>query len=100
MLAYPAIDIRGGRCVRLSQGRDDARTDYLRSHIGAVLDAIEQGANVHGYYVWSLLDNFEWAFGYDKRFGIVHVDYDTQVRTIKDSGHWYADVIRAHGLPD
>jgi beta-glucosidase len=79
---------------------DDARTDYLRSHIGAVLDAIEQGANVRGYYVWSLLDNFEWAFGYDKRFGIVHVDYDTQVRTIKDSGHWYADVIRAHGLPD
>ncbi len=80
--------------------RDDARTDYLRSHIGAVLDAIEQGADIRGYYVWSLLDNFEWAFGYDKRFGIVYVDYDTQVRTIKDSGRWYADVIRHHGLTD
>jgi beta-glucosidase len=54
--------------------------------------AIEAGVDVRGYFAWSLLDNFEWAWGYDKRFGIVHVDYDTQVRTIKDSGHVFARI--------
>lgn len=49
-----------------------------------------------GYFVWSLLDNFEWSYGYDKRFGLAHVDYDTQRRTIKASGHRYADIIRHH----
>jgi beta-glucosidase len=52
--------------------------------------------DVRGYFAWSLMDNFEWAEGYDKRFGIVHVDYETQVRTLKDSAHRYAELIREH----
>ncbi|MCW2758911.1 MAG: bglB1 [Nocardioidaceae bacterium] len=79
---------------------DEDRTDYLRTHLGAVLDAVDAGADVRGYFAWTLLDNFEWAWGYDKRFGLVHVDFDTQVRTVKDSARWYADVVAAHGLPD
>ena len=75
---------------------DPLRTRYLRSHLQALHRAIEAGVNLKGYYAWSLMDNFEWAFGYDKRFGIVHVDYDSQVRTIKDSGHEYARIIAAH----
>jgi len=55
---------------------------------------------VRGYLVWSLLDNFEWAEGYRKRFGIVYVDYATQARTLKDSAHWYRDVITNNGLPE
>ncbi|GMA87756.1 hypothetical protein GCM10025868_30060 [Angustibacter aerolatus] len=78
---------------------DVERVDYLRDHLGAVLDAVEAGAPVRGYYLWSLLDNFEWSYGYSKRFGIVHVDYDTQVRTPKDSATWYADVVRTGRLP-
>jgi beta-glucosidase len=63
-----------------------------------VRDAIADGAKVRGYYLWSLLDNFEWAYGYSKRFGIVHVDYATQQRTIKDSGRWYARVAGRNAL--
>lgn len=74
---------------------DPARTDYLRRHIGAVADAIAAGVDVRGYFVWSLFDNFEWAFGYSKRFGIVHVDFETQRRTPKDSARWYRDFIAA-----
>ena len=75
----------------LNDGRvaDDGRTRYLQTHIAAVADAIRQGVNMGGYMVWSLMDNFEWASGYAKRFGIVHVDYETQVRTLKDSALWY-----------
>jgi beta-glucosidase len=62
-----------------------------------VADAIAQGSPVKGYYEWSLMDNFEWALGYEKRFGIVHVDFDTQKRTIKDSGYWYKGVITDNG---
>ncbi len=76
---------------------DGDRTAYLRRHLGAVLDAIEAGADVRGYYVWSLLDNFEWSYGYGKRFGIVHVDYATQERRIKASAQWYAGVIASGG---
>ena len=75
---------------------DDRRVAYLRDHIEAVGQAIDAGADVRGYFVWSLLDNFEWGYGFSKRFGIVHVDYDTQVRTPKDSAHAYAEVIRQH----
>ena len=77
---------------------DDFRIDYLRAHIGALADAIGAGADVRGYYLWTLLDNFEWAWGYDKRFGIVHVDFDTQVRTPKDSAQMFRDVIVHNGL--
>ncbi|MFI7608210.1 GH1 family beta-glucosidase [Micromonospora sp. NPDC049366] len=69
--------------------RDDRRVDYLRRHIAAVAEARAQGVDVRGYFVWSLLDNFEWGYGYDRRFGIIRVDYDTQVRTWKQSAHWY-----------
>ncbi|MQS09915.1 GH1 family beta-glucosidase [Streptomyces alkaliphilus] len=71
------------------------RIAYLDDHIRAVARARQRGADVRGYFAWSLMDNFEWAYGYAKRFGIVRVDYDTQRRTVKDSGRWYADTIRA-----
>lgn len=72
---------------------DVERTRYVVDHVQAVSDALADGADVRGYFVWSLLDNFEWSWGYDKRFGIVRVDYDTQERTIKDSGLAYAAII-------
>jgi beta-glucosidase len=75
--------------------QDEDRIEYLRDHVRAVSDAVAAGAPVRGYYVWSLLDNFEWGYGYSKRFGIVHVDYETQERTKKASAHWYADLIKA-----
>ncbi len=75
---------------------DPERVSYLREHLGAVADAVDGGTDVRGYFAWSLMDNFEWAYGYDQRFGIVHVDYDTQVRTVKDSGHEYARIIAGH----
>jgi beta-glucosidase len=74
--------------------QDGERTDYIARHIDAVGDAIRQGVRMEGYMVWSLLDNFEWASGYEKRFGIVHVDYATQRRTPKASARWYADFLR------
>ena len=75
---------------------DPDRVDYLLRHLGAAGQAVEQGVDLRGYFAWSLLDNFEWAFGYARRFGIVHVDYDTQVRTPKDSARAYADVVRRY----
>jgi len=81
--------------VRVHDGRvhDPERTAYLQSHIAAVSRAIGDGAPVMGYFVWSLLDNFEWAYGYSKRFGIVYVDYPTLERVPKDSFYWYRDFI-------
>ncbi|GGW35535.1 beta-glucosidase [Streptomyces griseoloalbus] len=75
---------------------DPERQDYLAGHLAACASAARKGAPLAGYFAWSLLDNFEWAYGYDKRFGLVRVDYDTQVRTIKGSGHRYAEIIRGH----
>jgi beta-glucosidase len=72
---------------------DVARVSYLADHLEAVRRAISDGVDVRRYYAWSLLDNFEWEHGYDKRFGIVRVDFDTQVRTVKRSGLWYRDYI-------
>ena len=69
---------------------DTERVDFLRGHLEAGAKAIAGGVPLRGYFAWSLMDNFEWAEGYAKRFGIVHDDFDTQVRTVKDSGHWYA----------
>jgi beta-glucosidase len=72
---------------------DHKRTHYLRLHLAALADAITDGVDVRGYFAWSLLDNFEWSFGYAKRFGLVHVDYNTQRRIIKDSGRWFKALI-------
>ncbi|SHH33637.1 beta-glucosidase [Jatrophihabitans endophyticus] len=77
---------------------DDDRVAYLRGHLGAVLDAVDAGVDVRGYYAWSLLDNFEWAWGYSQRFGLIHVDYATQERRLKRSAEVYADIIGAHAL--
>ena len=72
---------------------DQDRIDYYQEHLLAVNDAIESGVNIQGYFAWSLMDNFEWAEGYLKRFGIVYVDYESQIRTIKNSGHAYKTLI-------
>ena len=72
---------------------DERRLDYLRQHFIQTRLAMQDGVDVRGYFAWSLLDNFEWGYGYTKRFGIVRVDYDTQERLIKDSGDWYGKVI-------
>lgn len=76
---------------------DPQRVSFLQRYIGQVGRAVEEGADVRGYHVWSLLDNFEWTFGYSQRFGIVYVDYPTQKRTAKSSGRWYADAIKNNG---
>ena len=78
--------------------RDEDRRSYLERHFAAAHRALSEGVDLRGYFVWSLLDNFEWAFGYSRRFGLVHVDYATQARTLKDSGRWFAEVTRANGL--
>lgn len=80
------------------QVRDPRRTEYLYSHLHAVARAISQGVDVRGYFVWSLMDNFEWAWGYSKRFGVVYVDYATQTRVLKDSAKWYAQTISENAL--
>ena len=72
---------------------DPQRVAYLDGHLDAVARAIADGVDVRGYFAWSLMDNFEWSRGYAKRFGIVHVDYETQRRTVKRSGGWYRDLI-------
>ncbi|MFG3497453.1 GH1 family beta-glucosidase [Streptomyces sp. NPDC047928] len=77
---------------------DPERVAYLHQHLSAVHRALADGVDVRGYFLWSLLDNFEWAYGYGKRFGIVHVDFASQRRTPKDSARWYADVIARGGL--
>lgn len=77
---------------------DPKRVAYLNAHVHAVADAIEQGANVTGYFAWSLLDNFEWALGYTKRFGIIRTDYETQARIWKDSALRYRDIVRANAI--
>jgi beta-glucosidase len=78
---------------------DPERVRYLHEHLTAAHEALRDGVDLRGYFAWSLLDNFEWAYGYSKRFGIVHVDYTTQRRTLKDSAYWYRDVITGGGVP-
>lgn len=95
----PVFITENGRAVADVVGADGRvvdpeRTRYLQDHLAAVGQAIEEGTEVRGYYCWTLMDNFEWAYGYDKRFGLVHVDYATQVRTPKDSYFWYQQFIR------
>lgn len=74
---------------------DERRTDYIKRHLNQLLRAKSEGVNVQGYFVWTLTDNFEWAEGYDARFGLVHVDFESQQRTIKDSGKWFSDFLSA-----
>jgi beta-glucosidase len=76
---------------------DPQREDYLRQHLRAAHEAIQQGVDLRGYFVWSLLDNYEWSLGYSKRFGLLHVDYTTQQRTPKASARFYSEVIRSRG---
>lgn len=90
--AYRDIVNREGRV------EDDNRLDYLYKYISQVHRAIQEGVDVAGYYLWSFMDNFEWAWGFSKRFGIVYVDYATQKRIIKKSGSWYSQVIKDNGI--
>jgi beta-glucosidase len=78
---------------------DPHRVDYLRRHVDEVARAIRDGVDVRGYFAWSLLDNFEWENGYEKRFGLVYVDYETQERIPKRSALWYRDLIRRGRSP-
>ena len=77
---------------------DEHRTNYLRTHFAAAHRAIQAGIPLAGYFVWSLIDNFEWSHGYSQRFGIVWVDYNTQERILKDSAKWYKGVIKKNGF--
>jgi beta-glucosidase len=79
---------------------DERRLRYIQQHLLQCLLSIEDGVDVRGYFVWSLLDNFEWTHGYDKRFGIVRVDFETQERTVKDSGQWYSHAIADNAVDD
>jgi beta-glucosidase len=76
---------------------DPLRIAYLREHLQAAREALRLGVDLRGYYVWSLFDNYEWSAGYDKRFGIVHVDFETLERTPKQSARFYTEVIRSNG---
>ena len=76
---------------------DPLRMHYYGEHLRAAFDAIGRGVDLRGYFAWSLLDNFEWSLGYAKRFGLIHVDYATQQRTLKASAHYYAEIIRTNG---
>jgi beta-glucosidase len=102
---YPKLPLyitENGMADREDPGADGAvhdprRVDYLRRHLAVVEDAIAAGSDLRGYFTWSWMDNFEWGFGYRPRFGLVHVDFETQARTLKDSARWYAGVIRSNG---
>jgi beta-glucosidase len=76
---------------------DEARIDFLTRYLRELHRAILDGVPVQGYFQWSLMDNFEWAEGYKHRFGLIHVDFETQKRTLKESAQWYAEVIRGNG---
>jgi beta-glucosidase len=95
--ALPPIEITESGCSYDESPADQARVDYLAGHVEAVRAAMAEGVDVRGYYVWSLLDNFEWAEGYHPRFGLVHVDYETQRRTPRASYAWYRDLIARSG---
>ena len=96
----PPILITENGAVFAEPVHDERRIRFIHDHLAALGDAIEQHVNVLGYCHWSFMDNFEWALGYAQRFGLVHVDYETQQRTIKDSGRYYAAIARANELLD
>jgi beta-glucosidase len=105
---YPGVPLyitENGAAIADEKGEDGevhdpVRIEYLDAHFRAAHRAITEGVDLRGYFVWSLLDNFEWSFGYSKRFGLIYVDFETLERTPKDSARWYAQVTRANGLPD
>ena len=94
----PPIMITENGAVFPESLHDERRVRFIRDHVAALHDAIEQGVPVIGYCHWSLMDNFEWALGYAQRFGLVHVDYETLERTVKDSGRYYGQIARANAL--
>ncbi|MCL2735602.1 MAG: GH1 family beta-glucosidase [Propionibacteriaceae bacterium] len=104
---YPGLDLvvtENGAAMPDRVGEDGVvhdqdRIDYLDSHLRAIHAAMDQGVPVRGYYVWSLMDNFEWAYGLEKRFGLIRVDYDTCDRTWKDSARWYQQFLATRTLP-
>jgi beta-glucosidase len=77
---------------------DPARVRFIRDHLIHCYRAIQKGVDLRGYYVWSLMDNFEWGYGYTQRFGVTHMDYTTYKRTVKDSGTWYAQAAKDKGF--
>lgn len=79
--------------VETNQVNDKDRIDYLQTHLDAMFSAQKQGAPIRGYFAWSFMDNFEWAYGYDRRFGLIYVDYQTQQRLPKKSAHYYRDLL-------
>ncbi len=85
--SYPTAPGADGRV------HDDERIDFYRGYIGQVARAMDEGCDVRGYYAWTLLDNFEWSMGFSQRFGLTYCDFETQQRTIKDSGYWMRDLI-------
>jgi beta-glucosidase len=105
---YPGVPLyitENGAAIADEKGEDGevhdpVRIEYLDAHFRAAHRAITEGVDLRGYFVWSLLDNFEWSFGYSKRFGLIYVDFETLERTPKDSARWYAQVTKANGLPD
>jgi beta-glucosidase len=103
---FPALYVtENGAAYRDEVGQDGSvhdpnRVAYLKEHFKAAARAIAAGVPLRGYFVWSLLDNFEWGHGYSKRFGLVYVDYPTQRRVLKSSAHWYSRVIGAHNVVD
>jgi beta-glucosidase len=78
--------------------RDERRIRYLRNHLIQVHKAMDADVSIQGYFVWSLLDNYEWALGYRPRFGLIHVDFDSQKRIIKDSGRWFSQIAKENRL--
>ena len=82
-------DVEEGSCS------DPLRRQFLELYMSKAAQAARDGADLRGYFIWTLMDNFEWATGFSKRFGLIHVDHRTQVRTVKESGYWVRDMIRA-----
>ena len=102
--SLPIYITENGICTDDSPGpdgkiHDTKRINYLRDYLQEVLRAIGDGADVRGYYLWSLMDNFEWSSGYQMRFGLLHVDFKTQERLWKDSAYWYQKLVRENKIP-
>ena len=94
-----AVNIENGAAFEdlvTDDGRihDKKRVKFFKDYLGNILKAKKEGVDIRGYFVWTLMDNFEWAEGYKPRFGLVHVDFETQERRIKDSGRWFQEFLK------